>query len=606
MSSTSTVAALATVNPKSAWMVGGAPVDIETVSDTQIKAHLRGDNLSGDVTVRRGKRSVTLGGGATPPFCAVPKITGVTPTGGNVGVEIKITGSNFDPNATVQLGGGAVQPLGVRGAGTAHVWVNYGDTSGAITVNNKCVNTSVIAGTTFRKINVTVNKLQLNQGYIGMGYYSGNATLASAWISVDQAPRATDVIKIDTAHLQLGPPGNIIKEVVQPIGSPGAYSVGAPNPAMFADIANAINMSNILYYGSGPTNVHYELTTAGRVVASSDQSITFERTTSPRVLLIPIMPDGYTAQQLNQMKSTVDANLADYRYRIYPGGLEPYWSDEVIAQSQVTSNPLINIGDGGEQAAAGGYFEGIRQRYNATHYPKAPLSFGVIFTNVVTGTAAGLGVIGTTSQWQAHTDCEDSFLSDVKDFFGFDSGCGPEFPQYLGWAQGDSNASRYFAHELSHMLGLVPNNAANYHQLRHRCTGGGNHSGASELITTTVGGQVMPAACGDAGATFSAARSFYQQPGISEPVVNPISGVQIKNQLSDNNSSTGRAKALLSYACARTGINTYLEPPDFNYLRTARYSSLRPVFDPASCKLPSDLSIRPEPMLNLNACISPA
>ena len=100
-------------------MVGGAPVDIETVSDTQIKAHLRGDNLSGDVTVRRGKRSVTLGGGATPPFCAVPKITGVTPTGGNVGVEIKITGSNFDPNATVQLGGGAVQPLGVRGAGTA-------------------------------------------------------------------------------------------------------------------------------------------------------------------------------------------------------------------------------------------------------------------------------------------------------------------------------------------------------------------------------------------------------------------------------------------------------------------------------------------------------
>ncbi|MFN8594771.1 MAG: hypothetical protein U0559_01100 [Anaerolineae bacterium] len=49
-------------------------------------------------------------------------------------------------------------------------------------------------------------------------------------------------------------------------------------------------------------------------MASSDQSITFEPTTSPRVLLIPIMPDGYSAQQLRQMKSTVDANLADYRY----------------------------------------------------------------------------------------------------------------------------------------------------------------------------------------------------------------------------------------------------------------------------------------------------
>ena len=576
--------------------IGGAPTDISTVADNQITVKLRGDNLSGDVTVRRGKRSATLSGGATPSFCAVPKLTGVSPTGGNVGVQIKITGSNFDPNATVKLGGGAVQPLGVRGAGTASVWINYADTSGAIVVSNQCANTSVSPAATFRKVNVTVNKLQLNQGYIGMGFYAGNATLASAWISVDQAPRSTDKVQIDYAHLQLGPIGNPLKDVTQPIGSPGAYSVGAPNPAVFADIANAINMSNIIYYGSGPTNVHYELTTAGRTVASSDQSITFEPTTSPRVLLIPIMPDGYTGQQLNQMKSTGDANLADYRYRIYPGGLDPYWSDEVIVQSQVTSNPLINIGDGGEQANAGGYFEGIRQRYNSTHYPKIPLSFGVIFTNVITGTAAGMGQIGITSKWQAHTDCENSFLSDVKDFFGFDKGCGPEFPQYLGWAQGDSNASRYFAHELSHMLGLVPNGAANFVNY-FTLQGGGNHSGTSELITTTlVNGvpTVVPDACGNTGATFSAARSFYQQPGIAEPVVNPISGVQLQNQLADNNPNTGRAKALLSYACARTGINTYLEPPDFSYLRAARYSSLRPIFNPAQLLAlqPSTASLR--------------
>jgi hypothetical protein len=557
--------------------VGGAPVDIQSVSDAQITARLRGDNLTGDVTVRRGKRSVTLGGGATPPFCAVPRITGVTPTGGNVGVEIKITGTNFDPNATVQLGGGAVQPLGVRGAGTAHVWINYGDTSGAIVVNNKCVNTAVSPASTFRKINVTLNRVQLNQGYIGMAYYAGNATLASAWISVDQAPRSTDVVKIDTAHLQFGPPSGFIKDVIQPIGTPGAYSVGAPNPAVFADIANAINIPNILYYGSGPTNVRLELTTAGRTVASSNQSVTFEPTTSPRVLLVPIMPDGYSAQQLNQMKSTVDANLADYRYRIYPGGLQPFWSDEVIVKSQVTSDPLINGGDGGQQANAGGYFEGIRQRYNATHYPQTPLSFGVIYTGIITG-APGMGVLGTTSQWQSHSDCEDSFLSDVKDFFGFDSGCGPEFPQYLGWAQGDAFASRYFAHELSHMLGLVPDGAANFGS--YVGAGGGSHSKYSELMTPTMPSGVRIAACSEGG-TFTASQSFYQQPGVSEPVVNPISGVQIKNQLSDNNSGTKRAKSLLSYACAREGTNTFLDPPDFNFLRAARYSSLRPVFDPA-------------------------
>ena len=166
----------------------------------------------------------------------------------------------------------------------------------------------------------------------------------------------------------------------------------------------------------------------------------------------------------------------------------------------------------------------------------------------------------------------------MKDFFGFDSGCGPEFPQYLGWAQGDAFASRYFAHELSHMLGLVPDGAANFGN--YVGPGGGNHSKYSELMTPTMPSGVRIAACSEGG-TFTASQSFYQQPGVSEPVVNPISGVQIKNQLSDNNKDTKRAKSLLSYACAREGTNTFLDPPDFNYLRTARYSSLRPVFDPA-------------------------
>ena len=60
-------------------------------------------------------------------------------------------------------------------------------------------------------------------------------------------------------------------------------------------------------------------------------------------------------------------------------------------------------------------------------------------------------------------------------------------------------------------------------------------------------------------------------------MVNPISGVQIKNQLSDNNADTKRAKSLLSYACAREGTNTFLDPPDFNYL--ARGALLQPAPD---------------------------
>ncbi|MFN8594770.1 MAG: hypothetical protein U0559_01095 [Anaerolineae bacterium] len=57
---------------------------------------MRGDNLTGDVTVRRGKRN-TLSGGATPVFCAVPKITECHADGRQrPGVQIKITGTNFD------------------------------------------------------------------------------------------------------------------------------------------------------------------------------------------------------------------------------------------------------------------------------------------------------------------------------------------------------------------------------------------------------------------------------------------------------------------------------------------------------------------------------
>ena len=82
----------------------------------------------------------------------------------------------------MQLGGGSVKTLGVKGAGTASAWIDYNDTNGNIVINNKCVNTTATFND-FRKINVTLNRLALNQGYVGMPFFAGNATLASAWIS---------------------------------------------------------------------------------------------------------------------------------------------------------------------------------------------------------------------------------------------------------------------------------------------------------------------------------------------------------------------------------------------------------------------------------------
>ncbi len=247
-------------------IIGGAPTDISSVTDDQITLKLRGDNLTGDVTVRRGKRSVTVGG-ATPAFCAVPRITNVTPTGGNVGVEIKITGSNFDVGATVKLGGGSVKTLGLKGAGTASAWIDTNDTNGNIVINNKCANTMATFND-FRKFNVTLNKLALNQGYVGMPFFAGNATLASAYFSLDQTPRATDVVQADHIRLEMGPVGSVGRvPFARSITATIPYAVGAPNPAVYADIDNAVNLPNVLYYGTGPTEASLQLVKGGRTVA---------------------------------------------------------------------------------------------------------------------------------------------------------------------------------------------------------------------------------------------------------------------------------------------------------------------------------------------------
>jgi hypothetical protein len=414
-----------------------------------------------------------------------------------------------------------------------------------------------------------------------MPFFAGNATLASAYFSLDQTPRATDVIQADHIRLEMGPVGSATRfPYARSITATIPYVVGTPNDARYADIDNAVNLPNVLYYGTGPTEASLQLVKGGRTVASASITVQYEPASAPRVLLVPIMPDGYSPQLLNDMKATVDANLADYRYRIYPGGMTPVWSDEVVVKSRVTCAVSITISSGGEQAEAGKAFEQIRQRYNSTHWDKIGVSFGVVHTSIYTG-SPGMAQLGTLPQWQTRQECEDSFISDVKDFFGFDKGCGPEFPQFLGWAIGDNLASRYFAHELAHMMGLVqgpPNAAANYANYVGT-SGGNNHSKYSELITPTVPSGTRVAACSEGGA-FSANDSFYRQPGVSEPVVNPITGVQLDNQLSDNNKDTKRAKSLLSYACGREGTNTYFDPADFNYLRANRYSSLRPIYQP--------------------------
>ena len=216
------------------------------------------------------------------------------------------------------------------------------DTSGAIVVSNKCVNTSVSPSTTFRKINVTLNRLALNQGYMGMPFFARNATLASAWLSVDQPPRSTDSVQARHCATGNGAGGQVIKGVVlSPIGHRHfAVHVGGQCRTPFlCRHANALNLPNVIYDGTGPTEARLEIVKSGRVVASSPSVETF------RAGLCAARAAGaHHARWL--LGAAVEPDEIDRRCE--PGGLslshlprraEAIWSDEVIVQSRVTPTP---------------------------------------------------------------------------------------------------------------------------------------------------------------------------------------------------------------------------------------------------------------------------
>jgi hypothetical protein len=337
----------------------------------------------------------------------------------------------------------------------------------------------------------------------------------------------------------------------------------------------------------------------GRVAASASFPATFKELARARVLLVPIVPDTFSGAQIDAFKTSVSGNLADYRTRIFPGGLEPLWSAEVIRKSQITGNAQVALDQDDQWLQAGALYEPMRQRYNSTTTVKAGAAFAVVEPSIAdTSKAAGKGSLGELTSWHEYQDCIDDLVSDILGFFDIDI-CGPEYPQYLGWAVGDGNSSRYFAHELGHMMGLVPNSAANYANYPSSGAGGDHHSGSSEL-NDSMGNA---AACGDAGSAFTMSRSIYQRGGVSEPIVNPISGAQLLPQ-TGGDQNTNRAKALLSYACGRTGTNTFFEPSDISYLLAERYTSLRPIYQSVQRNQPRRVAADERERLNVSGTIT--
>ena len=555
--------------------IGGRDVAVTEVTANRIRVRVDSEVQSGLLSVRRGKRRTTSGTG----FCAIPTIFTATPTGGNVGINVDVRGANFDPNVTIALGAAPRQPL-TRTVSSLRTQIDAADRNGNLVITNACGDTATQAD--FRKFDLSIANVVLNQNYPSFQLHARNATLLSVYLRVSAAPRASDVISISRMEVRLSLNGNqSVQDVNIPFAAAPPYLL--PNaPVNLNSTAGALNVPNLKFDVNGAGTVRVALSANYKPVAQQTTNVTLNAgARNTYILLVPIMPMGFTNAQLTAFKASVDANIADFSSRIYPGGLNPLWADEALTGNQIAAGGLVSIASGSEFNMAAVLMETLRKRFNSARGTNiVGTSIGVINPAVVNpSNAAGMGSLGEFSGWKDQQECiddEDDFIDEVGDFLGFgDDDCGPEQPRYMAWVTGDGNVSRYLAHELGHNMGMVQNGAPHY--ANYGGSGGDNHDKASELVAGTPPAVVQ---CGTKGATYNFGATFNQQPNVNLPVVNPISGNELTVASAGVNASglSTVSKALLSYACNRDGINTFLEPADVNYLLAERYRSLLPIY----------------------------
>lgn len=566
--------------------IGGATPSLISVSPTLIRVAITQHNLSGSVSVRRGLRRASLGTSSNPAFCAIPTIKHIFPTGTNVGGIITINGANFDPNAMINLGTGTPR-RGVQNSTKAQHQVTSSDASGNLRVQNSCAGMQAQVGDV-RRINVGINRVQLNQGYIGFTsmdsnnpqrqqLWSNNATMASVFVHTSQALRPTDRLMLDQLLVRMGQVGQPNR---RDYAVPVSYTalpatVGLPPAANYRDVANALNVPNIIYPADGPTTVDVLLKYRSTIATSTSFEVDVAPTDPIRMLLVPVVPATMSTTMINQWLDSIEPNLADFRWRVFPGGIAPIRSSITIPSSAVHESGMFKVEDVDAFEEFGRQLENTRLRYNTLNKDRIMVAMGVIHPSVVDpeSKAAGMGRLGQNGDWSPDPECENAgyYLSQA----GQDD-CNDEDPRFLGWGVGDGNIGKTLAHELGHMMGMVQEDQPTY--IDYGMPGGDNHSTTSELRYIT---SLLPSNCGGVDpAIFSADLTLVRQPGVSEPMVNPISGAQLPNVLDGTSeSSANRPKAILSYACDRGNANSFFEPGDVSFMRRERFGVLRPLYE---------------------------
>ncbi|MFN8533508.1 MAG: LamG-like jellyroll fold domain-containing protein [Dehalococcoidia bacterium] len=608
--------------------IGSQILPINSVSPNAIVVTIGPDVTSGDVVVKRLRRSSSLSPGTRPAFCAIPTISAYTPTGGNLYVEMAVAGANFDPTAQIALGGA------LRNVSTSPrrvtTRIQPGDASGNIRIRNTtpgCPGHEATAGN-FRVVELQLQAIDINQGLPSLPLVDGKPSLLRSYISSPNR-RPSDVVRIGSIDvIQRNPAtGEASTPYVLtiPNGTTVTPTLGAPSAA---DLINVSLSFNVPFFPNAWAEKRVVLKNGPYTLAERTQTFNFLSSDQHTLLMVPIVPPTLSMADRRAFEATVDANLDQVRRRMMPFGyLNTTWTNYYLERT----NP-VNIGDNSEAGQKD--FEKInrdldfiRKVWHSHVGGSGAYVVGFVHPSLATPNDAAAGAswvpeddefdrdwaetwcdIGsavgnalTLGLADLGDDCDmdlprTTFVSGVWHGFGLDASGIPT-----------STVSRIVGHELGHSLGLVADGAPNY-ATDLTAPGQGNHSMFDELN----GG-----ACGASGTTYNHQLTLYNNGlTVREPVVNPLNPVTL-TQLFPNASLPGiasqnvvtRAKAILSYACARRDMNLFFDPSDF-FAARAKYLAFPDAGRPgtaaplSSGTLDSHVTIRPRTILGERISVS--
>ncbi|MBN2006427.1 MAG: IPT/TIG domain-containing protein [Anaerolineae bacterium] len=554
-------------------VVGRAAVnEVLSVTPTEIRVRLGDANTSGDVTVWAGGRSSALSGA----FCAIPTVDSFSPTGGNDGVQVRVFGKNFDPSARLFLGGSSERMPYVLDATQLWTDIRPGDGAGPVQVVNQCGHTASGAGQ-FRRITLSIELAAFNQGIPATGLVAQRRTLAQYYLRHSIAPRSTDRIELDSVELTVNEPGRAPQRTILEIVGAVNTLNAAPTPAQLRDIANSVNVSfapvvSGNFAGNRDVVIQAALRRRGQTVAQRVSAIWVRPNRAVHVLLVPIMNNSFTSAQLRDLRNAVDRNLGDLRNRMWPTGRVDFsWAPTAYRVNDVLwlGGSTVDIGDTLVLYDVSHKLDRARRSWNAYYSYDTMVAFGVVEPSVNSGTVPGKAFWPGLSQMLnlAGLEALDALcdvgatLINIFTFGAADASCDLEIPLYVGWAEQSSNASELIGHELGHIFGLVQPTMPNGDLFDNF-----SHSVYDEID----GGECNTLFNAGSSALYNPLKTLYRAAGVTEPVINPLTGNQFRAQLGATDTwgsvTSGalfpRGKAIMSYACARNNDNAFFEPAD--------------------------------------------